>query len=91
MGGGTLEQNIKPVTSATFNVVHAGTHTNNPLFTHYLLMNKLGYNRHFPRVVSWGPNLFGGLTMKNFYTEAGIAKILKLIQRLSSERDIKQS
>ena len=43
---------------------------------------KMGFNRHFPRVVCWGPLEFGGLTLRDLFTEQGTLRIKSLMEHV---------
>jgi hypothetical protein len=41
---------------------------------------KMEFNRHFPRVLCWGPLEFGGLTLRDLFTEQGTLRIKSLME-----------
>lgn len=46
------------------------------------LLPKLGYNRHFPRKVTFAPTQVGGLGIQNFAVEQSISHVLTIIAHL---------
>jgi hypothetical protein len=42
----------------------------------------MGFNRHFPRVVCWGPLGFGGLNLRDLFTEQGTLRIKSLMEHI---------
>jgi hypothetical protein len=43
---------------------------------------KMGFNRHFPRVVCYGPLEFGGLIFRDLFTEQGALRIKSLMEHM---------
>ena len=43
---------------------------------------KMGFNRHYPRVVCYGPLEFGGLTFRDLFTEQGTLRIKSLMEHI---------
>lgn len=43
---------------------------------------KMGFNRHYPRVVCYGPLEFGGLTFRDLFTEQGVLRIKSLMEHI---------
>jgi hypothetical protein len=57
-----------------------------------VLLNKILFNGNFPRAVTYGPVIFGGLAIPHIYIEQGIAKVGGLIMRhISSESELGKS
>jgi hypothetical protein len=56
-----------------------------------VLLNKLSFNRNYPRAVTYGPIAFGGLAIPYIYVEQGISKIGLLLRHLSSESELGNS
>jgi len=52
------------------------------------LLNKISFNRNFPRAVVYGPIELGGLGIRSLYVEQGIAKISLYLRQLSSESEL---
>ena len=51
---------------------------------------KMGFNRHFPRVVCWGPLEFGGLTLRDLFTEQGTLRIKSLMEHVYNNTETGQ-
>ena len=51
-------------------------------------LNRMGFNQHFPRAVSYAPKWFGGLGMRHLYCEQGICKLQRLIAHLRIDSDL---
>ena len=56
-----------------------------------VLLNRISFNRNFPRAVVYGPVEMGGLGLFTIYVEAGIAKIGVFMRHLSSESELGKS
>jgi hypothetical protein len=56
-----------------------------------VLLNKLSFNRNFPRAVTYGPLTFGGLAIPYIYVEQGVAKIGLIMRHLSSDSELGKS
>jgi len=52
------------------------------------VLNKISYNRHFPRAVAYGPIALGGLDLPTIYVEQGIAKISTFLRHASSDSEL---
>jgi hypothetical protein len=50
-----------------------------------VVLPKLGFNRHFPRVVLTAPSYFGGLDLLRLAFEQGLAHTLSLIQHIRAQ------
>jgi hypothetical protein len=50
-------------------------------------LNKLGFNRHTPLSVAFGPSLNLGLSLRDLPTEQGIALMVMIVQHLRSNSD----
>jgi hypothetical protein len=53
-----------------------------------VLLNKISFNRNFPRAATYGPLAFGGLAISTVYVEQGIAKVGLIMRHLSSESEL---
>jgi hypothetical protein len=47
-----------------------------------------GFNRHFPRIVTYGPTSHGGLNFKHLYTEQGVLRIQHFMGHLRKNTTI---
>ncbi len=45
-------------------------------------LQKMGFNKHFPRAVTFGPPEFGGLALRHLPTEQGIAQITTFLDHV---------
>jgi hypothetical protein len=45
-------------------------------------LQKLGFNKHFPRPVAFGPRELGGLELRDLSVEQGISQVISLMQHL---------
>jgi len=45
-------------------------------------LQKMGFNKHYPRAVSFGPECMGGLGLKDLYVEQGVSAIMLLMGHL---------
>jgi hypothetical protein len=45
-------------------------------------LQKLGFNKHFPRAATFGPHEMGGLAMRNLPIEQGIAQIMTFLEHV---------
>jgi hypothetical protein len=53
-----------------------------------MLLNKISFNRNFPRAATYGPLCFGGLAIPCIYVEQGIAKIGLIMRHMCSESEL---
>jgi hypothetical protein len=53
-----------------------------------VLLNKISFNRNFPRAATYGPLCFGGLAIPHIYVEQGIAKIGLIMRHMCSESEL---
>jgi len=52
------------------------------------VLNKISFNRHFPRAVVYGPVEMGGLGLQQVYVEQGMAKISMFLRHTSSDSEL---
>jgi hypothetical protein len=52
-----------------------------------VLLNKISFNRNFPRAATYKPVVFGGLAIPTVYVEQGIAKVGHILRHMSSESE----
>ena len=50
-------------------------------------LQKMGFNRHFPREVVFGPSIMGGLDLRDLSIEQGISGIMTLMEHLYNQTE----
>jgi hypothetical protein len=56
----------------------------------HAILPKLGYNRHFPLEVAYGPQDLGGIGLRHLFTEQGTIKAIILLKQLRINRPLGQ-
>ena len=52
------------------------------------LINGMGYNRHTPRAIIFGPYEFGGVGLSHLFSEQGSIKTMSIIQQIRQNRPL---
>lgn len=47
-----------------------------------IFLTRMGFNRHFPRAIAYGPTEFGGLALRDLKTEQGVLQIKLLMEHV---------
>jgi len=47
-----------------------------------IILSKMGFNQHMPKVIVYTPTFYGGIGLRNLHMEQGIQQVLHILKHL---------